>query len=66
MSTPRADGRSPLDLREVRITRNWLDHAEGHRDIIRRFGRFPHRNRLLGRETTPQERAFLDQGGFAG
>lgn len=41
-------------------------HAERHRDIIRRFGRFPHRNPLLMRETTTQEQAFLDQGGFAG
>lgn len=41
-------------------------HAEGHRDIIRRFGRFPHRNSLLLRETTVEEQAFLDQGGFAG
>ena len=40
--------------------------AEIHRDIIARFGRFPHRNRLLGRQTTPQEQAFLDAGGFAG
>jgi uncharacterized protein (DUF924 family) len=31
-----------------------------------RFGRFPHRNRCLGRETTPEEAAFLDAGGFAG
>lgn len=37
-----------------------------HRDIIRDFGRFPHRNPVLGRQTTPQERAFLDSGGFAG
>ena len=37
-----------------------------HRDIIARFGRFPHRNAMLGRETTPEEQAFLDQGGFAG
>jgi len=41
-------------------------HAVGHRDIIRRFGRFPHRNPILGRETTPEEQAFLDAGGFAG
>ncbi len=41
-------------------------HAEGHRDVIRRFGRFPHRNALLGRETTPEEAAFLAEGGFAG
>ena len=37
-----------------------------HRDIVARFGRFPHRNPMLGRETTPEEQAFLDQGGFAG
>ncbi len=40
--------------------------AEMHRDIIRRFGRFPHRNVLLGRISTAQEQAFLDAGGFAG
>ena len=43
-----------------------LKYAEGHADIIRRFGRFPHRNRVLGRKTTPEEQAFLDQGGFSG
>ena len=40
--------------------------AELHADIIRRFGRFPHRNAVLGRATTPEEQAFLDSGGFAG
>ncbi len=43
-----------------------LKWAELHADIIRRFGRFPHRNAPLGRTTTPQEQAFLDSGGFAG
>jgi uncharacterized protein (DUF924 family) len=43
-----------------------LTYAERHADIVRRFGRFPHRNRLLGRATTPQEQAFLDGGGFSG
>jgi uncharacterized protein (DUF924 family) len=38
---------------------NSLDYAIQHRDIIERFGRFPHRNRVLGRETTPEETAFL-------
>lgn len=38
----------------------------GHHDIIRRFGRFPHRNPALGRESTAAERAFLADGGFAG
>jgi len=43
-----------------------LKYAENHGDIIRRFGRFPHRNAALGRVTTPEEQAFLDGGGFAG
>ena len=43
-----------------------LKYAEGHADIIRRFGRFPHRNRILGRKTTPEEQAFLDEGGVSG
>jgi uncharacterized protein (DUF924 family) len=41
-------------------------YAEMHADIIRRFGRFPHRNAVLGRTNTPEEQAFLDAGGFAG
>lgn len=40
--------------------------ARIHREIIERFGRFPHRNALLGRETTREEQAFLDAGGFSG
>ena len=43
-----------------------LRYAEIHRDVIARFGRFPHRNALLGRKTTPEEQTFLDAGGFAG
>ena len=43
-----------------------LKYAREHADIIQRFGRFPHRNDLLGRETTADEQAFLDGGGFAG
>jgi uncharacterized protein (DUF924 family) len=43
-----------------------LKWAELHADIVRRFGRFPHRNAVLGRATTPEEQAFLDDGGFAG
>jgi uncharacterized protein (DUF924 family) len=43
-----------------------LSHAKGHRDIIRRFGRFPHRNPILGRTMRPEEQQFLDGGGFAG
>jgi len=43
-----------------------LRYAEIHADIIRRFGRFPHRNDILGRTTTDEEQAFLQSGGFAG
>jgi uncharacterized protein (DUF924 family) len=49
-----------------RLGQPWLSHAEGHRDIIRRFGRFPHRNAMLGRETTREEATFLRDGGFRG
>ncbi|MCR5878966.1 DUF924 family protein [Phenylobacterium sp. J367] len=43
-----------------------LKWAVIHRDIIAKFGRFPHRNAALGRVTTEDEQAFLDDGGFAG
>jgi uncharacterized protein (DUF924 family) len=43
-----------------------LRYATIHRDIIGRFGRFPPRNAVLGRTTTPEEQRFLDDGGFAG
>ena len=43
-----------------------LKFAHVHRDIIVRFGRFPHRNEALGRGTTREEQAFLDEGGFRG
>ena len=40
--------------------------SELHADVIRRFGRFPHRNSALGRATTGEEQEYLDAGGFAG
>ena len=43
-----------------------LKYAVIHLEIIEKFGRFPHRNHCLGRDTTPEERTFLDGGGFAG
>jgi uncharacterized protein (DUF924 family) len=43
-----------------------LSHARGHREIIRRFNRFPHRNPILGRRMTREEQRFLDEGGYAG
>jgi uncharacterized protein (DUF924 family) len=39
-----------------------LQYAEAHRSVIQRFGRFPHRNRILGRPTTPEEQAYLTSG----
>jgi uncharacterized protein (DUF924 family) len=41
-------------------------HARRHRDIIVRFGRFPHRNPILGRAMTAEEQRYLDEGGFKG
>jgi uncharacterized protein (DUF924 family) len=40
-----------------------IDYAHRHRDVIRRFGRFPHRNAILGRDSTPAELEFLKQPG---
>ena len=45
---------------------NYLSYAKAHRDVIARFGRFPHRNRELGRVGTPDEQAWLDAGGGFG
>jgi len=42
---------------------SFADYAGHHRDIIERFGRFPHRNRILGRVSTPEEIEFLKQPG---
>lgn len=43
-----------------------VKYAVIHRDVIRDFGRFPHRNPVLGRSTTPEESEFLAEGGFSG
>ena len=42
--------------------RSYVEFAEKHRDLIRRFGRFPHRNADLGRASTPEEIEFLQDG----
>lgn len=42
-----------------------VNYAIIHRKVIERFGRFPHRNPALDRQTTPAEQAFLDAGGFS-
>jgi len=46
--------------------KDWLDYARLHQGLITRFGRFSHRNAVLGRISTPEEIAYLAQGGFAG
>lgn len=60
-----ADQERAVDLMR-RIDEAYAPPAMRHRDIIARFGRFPHRNPILGRAMTTEESAFLDQGGFAG
>ncbi|QGZ40499.1 uncharacterized protein (DUF924 family) [Pseudoduganella flava] len=40
-----------------------LDYAKRHHDVVRKFGRFPHRNEILGRQSTPDEIEFLKQPG---
>jgi uncharacterized protein (DUF924 family) len=52
---------APEDFRA--FCRDQLDYASKHRDIIRKFGRFPHRNAVLDRESTPEEAAFLADKG---
>lgn len=39
----------------------WIDFAIQHRDIVQRFGRFPHRNPFMGRQSTPEEEAWLEE-----
>jgi uncharacterized protein (DUF924 family) len=45
------------------VCESYYDYAVRHYDIIARFGRFPHRNEILGRESTPEETEFLKQPG---
>ena len=45
------------------LFQGFLDYAQQHRDVVARFGRFPHRNDLLGRPSTAEEIAFLKQPG---
>jgi len=61
-----ADQERCVELSRERSDANTLKYTELHADIIRRFGRFPHRNPILGRTTTGEEQAFLDGGGFSG
>jgi uncharacterized protein (DUF924 family) len=61
-----ADQERCVDLARAYGDDEFTKYAEQHADIIRRFGRFPHRNATLARATSPEEQAFLDAGGFAG
>lgn len=62
-----ADQEDCVRLTDARLEDdNTLKFAIIHRDIIQDFGRFPHRNAILKRDTTEAEQAFLDNGGFSG
>ena len=58
-----ADQDDCVALCEAMGDANYLKYAEAHCDVIRRFGRFPHRNRALARKSTPEEQAWLEAGG---
>jgi uncharacterized protein (DUF924 family) len=49
---------APKDSRD--LAASFLEHALEHRDVVLQFGRFPHRNDLIGRRSTPAERRFLE------
>jgi uncharacterized protein (DUF924 family) len=58
-----ADQERCVALFHAEDLRDKLRHAVGHADVIRRFGRFPHRNAALGRASTAEEEAWLREGG---
>ncbi|WP_394692701.1 DUF924 family protein [Hyphobacterium sp.] len=62
-----ADQDTSIELFSTRLPEgnNNLHHARLHRDVIIKFGRFPYRNEALGRTSTPDERAYLEGGGYA-
>ena len=59
-SEDRADQALAVGLVEALGDAGWTRYAQAHKDIIDRFGRFPHRNAVLGRRSTPEELALLD------
>src|SRR5262249_4044755 len=59
-----ADQETALKLFEATKDKELVRWARLHYETIERFGRFPHRNEILGRVSTPEEIAFLDNGGF--
>jgi len=58
-----ADQDRTVALCEALGDATYLKYAQAHRDVIRRFGRFPHRNRAFARVNTAEEQAWLDMGG---
>ena len=60
------DQECSVELARCHLTPAELVRAEHHRDIVRRFGRFPHRNAILGRISRPDEIRYLAEGGYAG
>lgn len=61
-----ADQQRSVALAQALGETGYLDYAIAHRDVIARFGRFPHRNHVLARVNTPEEQAWLDAGGGFG
>ena len=61
-----SDQQQCVELIRAGGNKDSLKAALEHEDIIQRFGRFPHRNIVLGRKTTAEEQKFLDSGGFSG
>lgn len=57
------DQNRSVELIQLLGNAQWLDYAVQHRDIIAEFGRFPHRNEILGRDSTPAEIEFLRKPG---
>ena len=60
-----ADQRTSIRLTHAMQNAHYMEYAHTHHDVIRRFGRFPHRNAVLGRHTNAAEKAFLGAGGFS-
>ena len=62
-----ADQDRSIDLMTGKLPEHGAEfglHARAHAEVIRRYGRFPFRNAALGRQSTPEEAAFLEQGGY--
>jgi uncharacterized protein (DUF924 family) len=61
-----ADQKRCLELCLAAGDQGGIGASRIHLRIIARFGRFPHRNKAMGRDMTPAEQAYLDAGGWSG